>query len=288
MAARGSSVGIPSKEVPGANYIYAVSNWHVAVQGGFSVLRVTRTNGHSETFDLGPENWEFDVNAGHDVAVAPLRFGPHSEIKFSMAHVDGFATREQFKGEKCLGVGDDVFMVGRFVDHDGGPTNQPAARFGHVSIGPSLLMTAHGKLAETICLDTNSRTGFSGSPVYVYRTMMSDLEQLMDPKNLGTVPILKHPTMILLGVHTGQFPEWWDWRKDESGMVSRGHVRGVSGMTTVAPAWAIRDLLDGPKLREERETIENAMCAKSDESEAAATREEAAKSFGSPEKITEG
>ena len=62
-------------------------------------------------------------------------------------------------------------MVGRFVDHDGGPTNLPAARFGNISIGPSKIRSELGKYVDTICLDTNSRTGFSGSPVYVYRTM---------------------------------------------------------------------------------------------------------------------
>lgn len=254
----GFLVGIPSRELPGGNYVYAVSNWHVVNQGGFSVVRLNRDDGQSEIVELSPEDWEFDGLTGHDIAVAPIKLNARNSLRFSMAHIDALVTKDKFTTteESAIGVGDDVFMVGRFVDHDGGATNKPAVRFGHISIGPSILETALGTLSETICIDTNSRTGFSGSPVYFYRTMVSDLEELSRPKWHNQIPLLKHPTLMLLGIHTGQFPEWWDWRDGEDQFSIPGRVRGVSGMTRVAPAWFIRQLLDAPKLRNVREAVE--------------------------------
>src|SRR6185312_10181152 len=54
----GFLVGIPSS-VPGHQYVYAVSNWHVAVRDGASVIRLNTKDGGTDVFDFGPEEWEF-------------------------------------------------------------------------------------------------------------------------------------------------------------------------------------------------------------------------------------
>jgi hypothetical protein len=241
--------------------MYAASNWHVAVQGGFSVIRVNRTDGKAEIIELGPEDWEFDPQAGYDLAVAPIETEPGHRLKFSMTAAESFVTEEHFRTKEGgnLGVGDDVFMVGRFVDHDGGPTNQPAARFGHISIGPTNILGPFHKNVATICLDTNSRTGFSGSPIYVYRTNNSDLELLFQEAAHGRIMTYHRPMLMLLGVHIGQFREWWEYKEHgladdaDEGQMTAGQIRGLSGMTKVAPAWALHALLDIPKFKEERE-----------------------------------
>jgi hypothetical protein len=75
-----------------------------------------------------------------------------------------------------IGPGDDVFMVGRFIDHDGGNKNRPALRFGNISIDPTPIMQDNGVRVPAYCVDLHSRTGFSGSPVFVYRTPGPDLD----------------------------------------------------------------------------------------------------------------
>ena len=256
----GFFVGVPCRDMPNSHYLYAVSNWHVAVQKGFSVLRVNSTDGPPEIIELGPEDWEFDPEAGHDIAVAVVTLG---QARMSLVESHALVTRDKFSGENALGVGDDTFMVGRFVDHDGGPTNQPAARFGHISIGPSKLRGVFNKDVDMICLDTNSRTGFSGSPVYVYRTMTSDLEALARPELQGQILLIKRAGLMLLGVHTGQFPEWWaaengpEVESDGTEEASAGQVRGLSGMTRVAPAWGIQQLLDLPKFKAGRDAADD-------------------------------
>ena len=51
-------------------FFYAVSNWHVAVREGASVVRINTKDGKSESFEFGPEQWEF--NPKYDIAVILL------------------------------------------------------------------------------------------------------------------------------------------------------------------------------------------------------------------------
>jgi hypothetical protein len=74
-----------------------------------------------------------------------------------------------------IGPGEDVFMVGRFMDHDGGAINQPAVRFGNISTMPANIKQPNGVIRPCYCIDLHSRAGFSGSPVYAFRTFGQDL-----------------------------------------------------------------------------------------------------------------
>lgn len=258
----GFFVGLNSTTAPNRSYIYAVTNWHVAVRDGFSVVRVNTREGPPDIFDLGPENWSFDPKKGYDIAVVnlPIKSEMH-RYKFNDAE-NGFFTEQTFR-ENAVGPGDDVFMIGRFVDHDGGPTNTPAARFGHISINPAPIESAHKVEVPAICLDMNSRSGYSGSPVFMYRTLATDLEELnridiTEQKFL----IVARPMLMLLGIHCGQWAEWLpiSRRKDESEAQflerTGDQVRGLSGMTYCEPAWHIREILDLPHLVQSRALTE--------------------------------
>lgn len=261
----GFFVSIDAKNAPGKGFVYAVSNWHVAVRGGFSVIRVNTVDGGTEIIELVPEDWEFDPVVGYDVAAVPVSFPDQTKIKFTLIPDDAFVPKERFSSstKNPFGVGDDVFMVGRFIDHDGGPTNQPAVRFGHISINPSPLPSLHGKTVDTICLDTNSRTGFSGSPVFVYRTMTSDLHHLTTADLDGKLIMAQRPILMLLGIHVSQFHEWWEYNDDEVSeeveRLGKAQIRGMSGMTQVAPAWAIRHILDLPVFKKKRDATDLAL-----------------------------
>ena len=74
-----------------------------------------------------------------------------------------------------INAGEDVFMLGRFIDYDGVEANVPSMRFGNLS-----MMEAHvpqptpsGFSGASYVVDMHSRTGYSGSPVYIYRTIGS-------------------------------------------------------------------------------------------------------------------
>lgn len=117
-------------------------------------------------------------------------------------------------------------------------------------------------------VDMHSRTGFSGSPVFAYRTFGSDLttDQHAIERLVGTdsgTYIQCRTLFYCLGINWGQFTEQWELRTGTGanvGASSRPHliadgayVRGVSGMTCVVPAWEIQEVLSLPKLQKDRE-----------------------------------
>ena len=68
--------------------------------------------------------------------------------------------------EGHIGPGEDVFMVGRFVNQDGGAT-QPALRFGNISSMPAeMTIQKFRRKRPYYLIDMHSRLGYSGSPVF--------------------------------------------------------------------------------------------------------------------------
>lgn len=269
---------------------YAVTNAHVAHSA--PVVRLNRGDAH-DVFEFSECDWEYHPR--DDVAVIPLDVQrrdedtlPSIDTRYFLDDYDLARTR--------IGVGDDVFMIGLFIDHAGGVTNNPMARFGNISMmasNRSLVARGDGTRVASYIVDMHSRTGFSGSPVFVYRTFGSDLSaqfgrgedvtavvQIPTPQQLEAAmrtPRSRRPTtetlqlqlrtqpiLRLLGIHWGQFPELWEVdrvkeegarrRKKPVGVAvpealpRRQYIRGLSGMTLVAPASKIMEVLNMPKL----------------------------------------
>jgi len=248
----GFVLSLPSERVPDITYFYGVTNWHVAVRDGFSVIRVNTVDGATEILDHGPEDWIFDAD-GDDLAV--ISFNPKvipqrpSESSRSLKPIPAALIYKKDvlldPNQLNVGLGDDVFMLGRFVEKADGPINSPTARFGCISAMPSPVeQSGPGKgLKDSYCLDMHSRSGYSGSPVFVYRTPGTNLEHTL---RTG-VPDLGRSMLCLLGVHFGQFQEELKVSGDQ-----HPPVYGPSGMTCVVPSWKILELLDKKELKQER------------------------------------
>jgi hypothetical protein len=227
-------------------YTYAVTNWHNCCQHGASVIRMNTQNGKTQILDFGPEDWVF--HPSYDIAA--LQIPIDNDSLGCLIPIEMAVTPEDVKGRgRDLGVGDEVFMLGRFIDHDGGSVNMPAARFGKISVLPAPIMQANGQKADSFCLDMQSRTGFSGSPVFVYRTIGGDLNE-----TAGTLQPSLRSFLSFLGIHWGQFN---DYVKQQDGDL----IKSLSGMTCALPAWAILEVLNMPKLVRQR-SIEEALLAK--------------------------
>jgi hypothetical protein len=261
-----------------STHYYGVTNHHVACRDGFSVIRINTKDGGTDIIDLGPEQWEF-LPGRYDVAVVPLTLDPNlHEIAAVGTHMfEEPDSERRSMGGNDIGVGEDVFMVGLFVDHDGVTVNVPSARFGNISMMPNPLATIEqptGYKGISFVVDMHSRTGFSGSPVYVFRTFGSDLtndffghefESLIIRDSGGSFGksgrMRVRNYFKLLGIHWGQFPERWELsdksRLEETrkaGLITDGrYVEGMSGMTCVIPAWQICEVLDMPKLKGPRD-----------------------------------
>jgi hypothetical protein len=276
-AKRGSNFGgtgfvvlLPSKlhGKYGRGFLYAVTNWHVAVQGN-PVIRLNTKSGAPDIIDAGPEDWYFDGR--HDIAVLRINLDPDVHLTTGV-HSRMLMSRDDAQRLE-IGPGDDVFMVGRFIDHDGGPKNQPAFRFGNISLDPTPIKQSNGVTVDAYCIDLHSRSGFSGSPVFVYRTPESDLTErpsMMRTPNIGLayrpIATTSQQMFLLLGIHFAQFPELWEVTSDgklrheatQEPLLTEGKfIKGLSGMTCALPAWSIVDVLNMRALRKMRTEVES-------------------------------
>jgi Trypsin-like peptidase domain len=259
----GFVVGIPSF-IPGRIYCYVVTNWHVACKNGNSVVRVNTKDGGFDTFPFDPAEWIFIPR--YDIAIVPINFDD-TVHELAVVAADRLLTNE-LQDSAGIGPGDDVFMVGRFVDHGGKERNQPALRFGHVSMNLSPILQTNGVMADLYCIDLHSRSGFSGSPVFVYRTPGYDLGRQMEEYTFLRAGA---NFLALLGIHWGQFPERWEVTKDgalrhesedDSDLLTgKQYIEGLSGMTCVLPAWNIMEVLNMPKLKNVRDAIDSLLYA---------------------------
>lgn len=269
----------------GSRQAYAVTNWHAACRDGLSVIRVNKKDGGTDVLEFDPSEWHF-LPGKYDVAAVPVTLDINvHEVAAVPTSIFANAPGDRPFHQK-VGVGDDAFMVGLFLDHDGLVKNVPSARFGNISMLPNPKATIEQPTdywGESFVVDIHSRTGFSGSPVFAYRTFGSDLsatnggeykftdfkiDNLDDMLKRGT---LRHPMsgamrvsalFQLIGIHFAQFPEQWELKEKSKRplanarkdlIVDGAYVEGMSGMTCVVPAWNIMEVLDMPSLKGPRD-----------------------------------
>jgi hypothetical protein len=233
-------------------HFYAVTNWHVAVRDGYTVIALKTKEGPPDIVETDVLEWCFPRD--DDIAVRPLNlnWSKHDIASFNTY----FCLTEDRVIEDHIGVGDDVFMIGLFADHDKYASNHPPkARFGHISMMPNddfPIRQLNGTLNSSFILDMHSRTGFSGSPVFVYRTPGANLEI----RSKEDARLVEPPIFNFLGVHWGQFPETFKRRTKEP-VVSEIELEGMSGMSCAVPAWRLKSfIIRNPVLKATREVTE--------------------------------
>lgn len=264
----GFLVGVGFETHPGLFHVYVITNHHVACTGGNSCVRVNKRDGGADVFVFSPDSWEFIP--GLDLAAMPM---PYNEKIYSTQFIPDvfFATDETVK-RLNVNIGEDVFMIGAFVDNHGDAINTPAARFGSISLMPSLVSVTDPDSRITYqtnyyCLDMRSRTGFSGSPIFYYRTSGSDLSQAGNKRMQ-----LRPPVVGLLGAHAGQYPETVK-AIDSAG--AKTELTAPSGMTMVIPSQKILELLNLKKFVEARKATEKTYLGKAALQKASPTLESA-------------
>lgn len=237
----GFLIAIPFKSHPNyLHHIYGVTNAHVALGNKRSgVIRFNKKQGGTDIFETDESDW-FSMPGEYDIAILPIDFLDPSihkvePINISINDPRSFNLSDENIANWNINAGDDVFMVGRFVDFDGITTNQPSLRFGNISIMSANITSPLGYTGRTLVLDMRSRTGYSGSPVFVYRTHGSIFAK---PDSI----ISGGHLLKLLGIHRGQFYD------DKS---------GPSGMSIIHPTSAIWEILNLPELVEMREKKES-------------------------------
>jgi len=236
-------------------HIYAVTNKHVALRG-FPVVRLKTLDDKTDVLELDYHDW-IPHPEGDDLVVAPLDLPQHKYSYFpigSELFVDQRAVTSQ-----DIGAGDDTFMVGRFVNHAGQQRNTPSLRFGSIAMLPfekvKLGKEANYHMQEAFLVETRSISGFSGSPVFVYRP--SEIEAAIPPGEDSFETRYKYITTIselvghvnFLGIDCGHVPKY---ERVVNGALTP-HPQGWkvaanTGMAIVIPAWRLLELLNTPEL----------------------------------------
>jgi hypothetical protein len=161
-----------------------------------------------EVFNKSPADWT--LSGQDDLAVCPIGLDPGAVRFTSVCLKEPWRESEfltpELRDDRRIGIGDTVFIVGRFVNHEGKQKNTPSVRFGQISMMPDEPVDSpfSGKPQECFLVDAKTRCGYSGSPAFVYFSRES-YRQDYDPQH----PIYSAAPWAswLLGIEWGQIPE---------------------------------------------------------------------------------
>lgn len=219
--------------------------------GGIRYIELEPTDWHWRKRDNGPLDFEADLAIADVTDYLPYRAETLSfEDDITFLDESSFITPD-FLCQNNIGIGDQTIMIGLFADHQNAEKNVPVGRLGNIAATPDGVCPVRLGLSDRLACpsflnDMRSRSGFSGSPVWFWR---SELDDMNTWRSNGEYPIQMRPLRALfrlIGIHRGQFRERATLQAAESETVLRdgSKVDIASSMTVVIPAWNITTLLD--------------------------------------------
>jgi hypothetical protein len=248
----GFIVGVPLEVNAEETQLYAVTNQHVIRKYENPVIRLNTVKGNVECMVTNKLRW--DVDTENDLAVLPLLL---NENEFQLAYVpDHQLMTEPFLEAMNIGPGDEVFIIGRFVGHDGQQRNTPSVRFGNISMMPRE-PRIDPQANQAFLVDCRSMPGYSGSPVFVMFDPARALPPHWDPPK-PYQPGWHGPW--LLGVdsfHVSTYEPLLSDKVTDKEVVPNLWVKANAGMAGVVPAWHLHRLLSSPKLVAHRQKRDN-------------------------------
>lgn len=228
---------------------YVVTNKHV-IENGNTVVRMTTRDGKKHIIETDERDWRFHPD-GDDLATLLVSIDP-SKLRFNHVFSNHLMAKHDLM-TMGVGIGDDVFVVGRFINHEGRQKNSPTARFGCIAQMPNEPVSVGGFDQECFLIETRSIGGFSGSPVF-WHVLPYAGGAYRAKTNVGIGP-------FLLGVELGYIYDWTPvcdaaGRPTNPAMPDAQQVKVNSGMMVVVPAWKLTELLNEDSVVAKRQEIE--------------------------------
>jgi len=246
----GFLVYLPSKVHEGYGFPYVVTNSHVVREGSSPVVRLNTKTGKKAIHVYGQNDWVHHPS-GDDIAAVPISLTETHQ--YQLLPFEQFCITTEFIAQNQIGPGDEVYMVGRFVNHEGRQQNAPSVRFGAIAqMNTEPIRHERGHWQESFLVEGRSIPGYSGSPVFLF------LDLGAPRPGAGGLTLGSWVTR-LLGVdwcHLNQ--EWPVLDKnnkeaaDDDGHTPGYHVRANTGMMGVVPAWKLWDVLNDQRLVDQR------------------------------------
>jgi hypothetical protein len=212
-------------EQPLKSIEFVVTNKHVIDNGG-RVVRINTRDGRLETREIEEPEWLYHPE-GDDLAIARLLASDTD--KTNCLHFDLAITPSDIRVHN-VGPGDDVFVVGRFINHEGKQQNRPSVRSGIIAQMPGEAIRFHdGTEQDSFLVEARSISGFSGSPVFLNRGAGSRYR------------------VRLLGINHCHL---LDYEPVKSRATKQSVNENNTGMMGVIPAWRLTEMLEMPKVQE--------------------------------------
>jgi hypothetical protein len=232
------------------NHLYMVTNRHVIDKGGLTA-RINIESDKSIPFDTDDRAWFRHPN-GDDLAIILVDFPITFTCKGFTLNDRNIVTPGLIQ-EHDIGIGDEIYTIGRYVNHDGKQRNNPVVRFGNIAQMPvEPIKQENGHLQESYLVECRSVSGYSGSPVFVYIPPWA-----ARPKTPGKIQSQAFGPW-LLGVNWGHLNDWKPVC-DSSGRPLGNPPMKVglnSGMMGVVPVWRLWEMLKHPKTIEKQRQAE--------------------------------
>ncbi|MDE2227935.1 MAG: trypsin-like peptidase domain-containing protein [Alphaproteobacteria bacterium] len=221
---------VPGSQVRWLGYI--VTNAHI-IDGGSCVVRLNSAAGGTEILSTDERSWH-RLNDGTDLAIClvELEQSVHLVTMLSRAYL----LTKEWAAKINLGPGDDVALIGRYINNEGKQKNLPTIRFGSIAQMPyEQIECAAIAPQESFLVEVRAIGGYSGSPVFVQFPEFRRLKASEGPPRLSW----------LLGVEWCLFHEWSRVCDGNGHPWKNGDQVAVhTGMCGVIPSWKLLELLD--------------------------------------------
>lgn len=228
---------------PQSAVMFAVTNKHV-IDKGATVIRLNRKDGRIAVAPYPKDRW-ITHPVGDDLAIVPITLEDHHQ--FSSIGREHFINQSVID-KYDIGIGDDVFVVGRFINHEGKQRNEPSLRFGNIAQMPGeKILQDTGFEQESFLVEAKSIGGYSGSPVFVHILGLSSRPDRQRPQKMLIVPA---PGIgpWLLGVDWGHL-NLSEYVMDRGVRLPQNwHVPSNTGMMGVVPAWKLEEMFQIDKV----------------------------------------
>jgi len=256
----GFFVSVKSKRIEDKDFLYLVTNSHVIREGDALVIRINTSDGSSGIWETKKQDWIHHPD-GDDIAAIEARLF-RAQLKCKSVSDTIFITKE-ITDDFDIGVGDEVFMVGRFINHEGRQKNQPAVRFGNISMMPyeTVVHPTRHIDQESFLVEMRSISGFSGSPVFV--TIDLSIPRPRSKTMRSSIRLGGEPPRWLLGVDWGHISDSHSIIESDGTLHRDGlKVMVNTNLAAVLPAWKLRELIDEDSFSMSRFVQEQVMIAK--------------------------
>lgn len=233
----------PLRVDPSRGILYLVTARHVvegirARSSHESVhVRLNDASSGVRWFQAPLDKWNVDDDADRTSDVAMLRVTTldRAEFDYRSFPIARLATDEVIDSQK-IGPGDEVAVVGLFVNHFGSERNIPIVRVGNIAAMPEEPVQSAVGPMDAYLIEARSIGGLSGSPVFVNTV----LDRSEDSSSILLAGSLLGSHLWLLGIMHGH----WDAPvPDQDALLPSDGPRGPStvnmGIAMVTPATKI-------------------------------------------------